>query len=176
MNHFLSGNFQCSVTIDAAAIPMDAVRKRLNDLYMENGRTIEKQQETRNRAGAWSSDVSCEVRRQKSTIEELLYVINDNNEKMFYVGVYAVINAQTRKELENNVTSFTPFIVHELYQPGGIAYGVNQISRNILVGDRKTLLNGNGFILGLSGSGKGMETKKEITEICLTTTSSSSTR
>ena len=216
MNRFLSGDYQCSVTIDAAAIPMDAVRKRLNDLYMQVGRTIEKQQETRNRAGAWSSDVSYEVRRQKSEIEELLDVINDNNERMFYVGVYVVINAPTRKELENNVTAFcsaaegegfhfepvyweqieafhtaspcgarfcntmyplltqplaafTPFIVHELYQPGGIAYGVNQISRNILVGDRKTLLNGNGFILGLSGSGKGMETKKEITEIFLTT-------
>ena len=214
MNRFLSGDYQCSVTIDAAAIPMDAVRKRLNDLYMQVGRTIEKQQETRNRAGAWSSDVSYEVRRQKSEIEELLDVINDNNERMFYVGVYVVINAPTRKELENNVTAFcsaaegegfhfepvyweqieafhtaspcgarfcntmyplltqplaafTPFIVHELYQPGGIAYGVNQISRNILVGDRKTLLNGNGFILGLSGSGKGMETKKEITEIFL---------
>jgi len=216
MNRFLSGDYQCSVTIDAAAIPMDAVRKRLNDLYMQVGRTIEKQQETRNRAGAWSSDVSYEVRRQKSEIEELLDVINDNNERMFYVGVYVVINAPTRKELENNVTAFcsaaegegfhfepvyweqieafhtaspcgarfcntmyplltqplaafTPFIVHELYQPGGIAYGVNQISRNILIGDRKTLLNGNGFILGLSGSGKGMETKKEITEIFLTT-------
>ena len=203
MNRFLSGDYQCSVTIDAAAIPMDAVRKRLNDLYMQVGRTIEKQQETRNRAGAWSSDVSYEVRRQKSEIEELLDVINDNNERMFYVGVYVVINAPTRKELENNVTAFcsaaegegfhfepvyweqveafhtaspcgarfcntmyplltqplaafTPFIVHELYQPGGIAYGVNQISRNILIGDRKTLLNGNGFILGLSGSGKGM--------------------
>ena len=216
MNRFLSGDYQCSVTIDAAAIPMDAVRKRLNDLYMQVGRTIEKQQETRNRAGAWSSDVSYEVRRQKSEIEELLDVINDNNERMFYVGVYVVINAPTRKELENNITAFcsaaegegfhfepvyweqveafhtaspcgarfcntmyplltqplaafTPFIVHELYQPGGIAYGVNQISRNILIGDRKTLLNGNGFILGLSGSGKGMETKKEITEIFLTT-------
>ena len=216
MNRFLSGDYQCSVTIDAAAIPMDAVRKRLNDLYMQVGRTIEKQQETRNRAGAWSSDVSYEVRRQKTEIEELLDVINDNNERMFYVGVYAVINAPTRKELENNVTTFcsaaegegfhfepvyweqmeafhtaspcgvrfcntmyplltqplaafTPFIVHELYQPGGIAYGVNQISRNILIGDRKRLLNGNGFILGLSGSGKGMETKKEITEIFLTT-------
>lgn len=216
MSRFMSGSYQSSCTIDVAAIPMEAARKRLNDLYMQIGRTIEKQQETRNKAGAWSSDVSYEVRRQKSEIEELLDVINDNNERMFYVGVYVVINAASRKELDNNVTafcstaegegfhfepvilnqleafdtaspvgtrrfnqmvplltqplaSFTPFIVHELYQPGGIVYGVNQISKNILIGDRKTLLNGNGFILGLSGSGKGMETKKEITEIFLTT-------
>ena len=33
--------------------------------------------------------------------------VNDNNERMFYVGVYAVINGSSRKELENNVTTFT---------------------------------------------------------------------
>ena len=216
MAKLLSGNFQCSVTIDVAAIPMEVSRKRLTDLYMDVGRTIEKQQETRNRAGAWSSDISYDVRRQKGEVEEMLDVLNDNNEKLFYVAIYAVVNGATRQELESNViafcsaaegeglhfetiygnqieafntaspigtresdnmytlltqplAAFTPFIVHELYQPGGIVYGVNQISRNILVGDRKTLLNGNGFILGLSGSGKGMETKKEITEIFLTT-------
>ncbi len=216
MGKFMSGSFQCAVTTDVASIPMEVVRKRLSELYMQNGRSIEKQQETRNKAGAWSSDVSYDVRRQKAELEELLDVINDNNEKMFYVAMYVTISADTKKDLENNVVAFlsaaegegfhfsdaiweqieafntaspvgcrfcsimypmlsqplsalTPFIVHELYQSGGIVYGVNQISRNILVGDRKTLLNGNGFILGLSGSGKGMETKKEITEIFLTT-------
>ena len=216
LGSLMEGNFQCSLTIDTAAIPQEVVRKHLNDVYMGIGRTIEKQQETRNRAGAWSSDVSYDIRRQKAEVEGIMDVLNDNNEKMTYTTVYAVINAPTRKELENNVTAFcskadgegfhfepiygeqieafntagptgirysnemiplltqpiaafTPFIVQELYQPGGIAYGVNQISRNILIGDRKTLLNGNGFILGLSGSGKGMETKKEITEIFLTT-------
>ncbi len=71
--------------------------------------------------------------------------------------------------LTQPLAGFTPFTIHELYQAGGIAYGINQVSHNILIGDRKTLQNGNGFILGASGSGKSMETKKEITEIFLTT-------
>lgn len=218
MSRLTAGSFPCTITIDVAAIPMDAVRKRLSDLYLQIGRTIEKQQETRNKAGAWSSDVSYDIRRQKSEVEETMDTVNDNNERMFYVGVYAVINGSSRKELENNVTTFTaaaegegfhfmpaylhqldafntgspvgarfsanmymypmltqplagftPFTIHELYQAGGIAYGINQVSHNILIGDRKTLQNGNGFILGASGSGKSMETKKEITEIFLTT-------
>ena len=47
-----------------------------------------------------------------------------------------------------------PFHTQEIMQPGGIYYGQNAVSKNMLVADRRKLLNGNSFRLGVSGSGK----------------------
>ena len=68
------------------------------------------------------------------------------------------------------LSAITPFIVSELYQPGGIFYGINQVSKNVLIGNRKKLKNGNGFVLGVTGAGKGMDTKQEIVQVFLNTT------
>ena len=47
-----------------------------------------------------------------------------------------------------------PFKAQEIWDRGGVYYGQNAISKNLIVADRKRLLNGNAFILGVSGSGK----------------------
>lgn len=49
----------------------------------------------------------------------------------------------------------------------GIYYGKNIISKNLIMIDRQELLNGNSFILGVSGSGKSFTAKQEILEIAL---------
>ncbi len=46
-------------------------------------------------------------------------------------------------------------------QAGGIYYGQNAVSKNRIVADRRLLLNGNSFRLGVSGSGKSMSAKEE---------------
>lgn len=60
-----------------------------------------------------------------------------------------------------------PFKAQEIRHRHGIYYGQNAISKNLILADRKELLNGNGFILGVSGSGKSFAAKREITEIAL---------
>ena len=62
-----------------------------------------------------------------------------------------------------------PFKAQEIRHRPGIYYGQNAISKNLILADRKELLNGNGFILGVSGSGKSFAAKREITEIALST-------
>ena len=62
---------------------------------------------------------------------------------------------------------FMPFKVQEIRHENGIFYGQNTISKNMIVADRKQLLNGNSFILGVSGSGKSFTAKQEITSIRL---------
>jgi hypothetical protein len=57
---------------------------------------------------------------------------------------------------------FIPFRAQEIMHPGGIYYGQNVISKNMIVANRKQLLNGNSFILGVSGSGKSFTAKREI--------------
>lgn len=62
---------------------------------------------------------------------------------------------------------FTPFRVQEVNHTNGIYYGLNVISKNMIVADRKQLLNGNSFILGVSGSGKSFSAKNEIVSLAL---------
>lgn len=62
-----------------------------------------------------------------------------------------------------------PFRAQEIMQPKGLYYGQNTISRNCIVVDRRQLLNGNSFRLGVSGSGKSMSAKEEIAQIALST-------
>ncbi len=62
-----------------------------------------------------------------------------------------------------------PFRAQEIFQQGGIYYGQNAVSGNMIVADRRKLLNGNSFRLGVSGSGKSFSAKEEIVSIALST-------
>ena len=62
-----------------------------------------------------------------------------------------------------------PFRAHEIMEPGGTYCGMNAISNNLIIANRKNLLNGNGFILGVSGSGKSFFSKREIVSTFLGT-------
>ena len=68
-----------------------------------------------------------------------------------------------------SAAALVPFSSQEIRHKGGIYYGVNATSRNLIVCDRSKLLNSNGFILGVSGSGKSFAAKEEITSIALST-------
>ena len=62
-----------------------------------------------------------------------------------------------------------PFRAQEIMQQKGMYYGQNAVSKNRIVVDRRQLLNGNSFRLGVSGSGKSMSAKEEIAQIALST-------
>ena len=62
---------------------------------------------------------------------------------------------------------FMPFRVQEVHDKNGIYYGQNVISKNMIIADRRRLLNGNSFILGVSGSGKSFTGKNEIVSLVL---------
>ena len=66
-----------------------------------------------------------------------------------------------------SLSVFMPFKVQEIQDTKGVFYGKNVISKNMIMIDRKTLQNGNSFILGVSGSGKSFTAKQEITSIAL---------
>ena len=71
----------------------------------------------------------------------------------------------------SSVAIFVPFTTQELFQTGSEAlyYGVNAMSSNLIMIDRKLLKNPNGLILGVPGSGKSFSAKREITNVFLVT-------
>ena len=78
---------------------------------------------------------------------------------------------QIQRGLTTSSTAiFVPFTVQELFQSGeALYYGLNALSNNMILCDRKRLKNPNGLILGTPGSGKSFSAKREITNAFLIT-------
>ena len=78
-------------------------------------------------------------------------------------------------EIERGLTTsstavFIPFTTQELFQGGeALYYGLNALSNNMIMVDRKQLKNPNGLILGTPGSGKSFSAKREMTNAFLIT-------
>lgn len=67
------------------------------------------------------------------------------------------------------VASIVPYDVKEIRQKGGMYYGQNAASRNMILYDRTTAINPNGCILGMPGAGKSFSAKREMVNIIMNT-------
>ena len=84
--------------------------------------------------------------------------------------------AENQIEIQRGLTTsstsiFIPFTTQELFQSGkeSLYYGLNALSQNLIMVDRKKLKNPNGLILGTPGSGKSFSAKREIANSFLVT-------
>lgn len=83
---------------------------------------------------------------------------------------FGVKRIQAQRTLTTESTAvLLPFSTQEVLHEGGTYQGHNAISKNIILVDRRQLMNGNCFILGVSGSGKSFAAKREIINLILAT-------
>ena len=86
------------ITTDYIPIQRDVAKKYVENKLMGTESNIEKQQQKRNKALAFSSDITRTVKNQKEAIEEILDAIDDD-QTTFFVGTTIVIFADSMEEL-----------------------------------------------------------------------------
>lgn len=212
VHELMSLSFPLMLTEDIEPVDTDYAQKMLMQKYMSAQRSIDKQQERKNKNGNFSTDVSYDKRKEVEELEDAMDGLRSFDEKMFYVDILIVVRATSKKELEDYVeqvktigdthtldieehvlqqqdafntalpiaarfvdtmrpmfttalSGFVPFNVQEINDKNGFFYGINQVSKNAIIGNRKLLKNGNGFIFGKSGSGKTQDGESEIGQV-----------
>ena len=104
-------------------------------------------------------------KRNSVTIEEHYLKQRESLNTALPIGVRQVETMRTM--LTQSLAVLMPFNVQELNDKQGCYYGINQVSKNINIGNRKKLINGNGFVFGVPGSGKSFFCKMETGNVFL---------
>lgn len=148
LNEIVSLPVHSITSIDIVPIPKDMTTKILqNDSMTRTVETIGK----------------C----HSVTVEEHYLKQRESLNTALPVGVRQVETMRTM--LTQSLAVLMPFNVQELNDKGGSYYGINQVSKNINIGNRKKLINGNGFVFGVPGSGKSFFCKMEMGNVFLGT-------
>lgn len=143
---------------------MDDVRENDQCLYYV-AVTIILMAESKEELDSMTEMVETIGKRNSVTIEEHYLKQREALNTALPIGVRQVETMRTM--LTQSLAVLMPFNVQELNDGSGCYYGINQVSKNINIGNRKRLINGNGFVFGVPGSGKSHFCKMELGQVFL---------
>ncbi len=143
---------------------MDDVRENDQCLYYVSV-TIILMADTKEELDSMTETVETIGKRNSVTMEEHYLKQRESLNTALPIGVRQVETMRTM--LTQSLAALMPFNVQELNDKQGCYYGINQVSKNINIGNRKKLINGNGFVFGVPGSGKSFFCKMEMGNVFL---------
>jgi len=143
---------------------MDDVRENDQCLYYVSV-TVILMADTKEELDSMTETVETIGKRNSVTIEEHYLKQRESLNTALPIGVRQVETMRTM--LTQCLAVLMPFNVQELNDKQGCYYGINQVSKNINIGNRKKLINGNGFVFGVPGSGKSFFCKMEMGNVFL---------
>ncbi len=155
------------------------VKRKITDLDKSK---IEEQKKAV-RAGYDMDIIPSDLATYGAEAKKLLQDLQSRNERMLRLdfqqeeGLMSALPLGLNQiEIQRGLTTsstaiFVPFTTQELFQNGkeALYYGINALSNNLIMVDRKLLKNPNGLILGTPGSGKSFSAKREIANCFLLT-------
>jgi len=167
-----AGNFTSVIPYDKEKM-RDEVKEYLDDLRSRDQRmmlvtvTVVHVADTKEQLDLDTDSLMATARKHLCGLGRLFYQQEDGLNTVIPYGLRK-IRAQRTLTTESAAV-LLPFSVQEIFQERGIWYGSNAVSNNLVICNRKELLNGNGVFVGKSGSGKSFATKVEITSNALST-------
>ncbi len=163
----------------SAVVPYDMEQQRkeskefLDDLTTRDQRmmfanvTLVITADTKEQLDADTETVLITARKHLCQIVPLKYQQMDGLNTVLPIGVR---NIETLRTLTTeSLAVLNPFRVQEIMDKGGIYYGENAISHNLIMVNKENLLNQSSFLLGVPGSGKSFSAKELITFLSLST-------
>lgn len=163
----------------SAVIPYDMEQQRkeskefLDDLTTRDQRmmfanlTLVITADTKEQLDADTETVLITGRKHLCQIAPLKYQQLNGLNTALPIGVRKIKNLRTLTT--ESLAVLNPFRVQEIFDKGGIYYGENAISHNLIMVNKANLLNQSAFLLGVPGSGKSFSAKELIVFLSLST-------
>lgn len=163
----------------SAVIPYDMEQQRkeskefLDDLTTRDQRmmfanlTLVITADSKEQLDADTETVLITARKHLCQIVPLKYQQMDGLNTVLPIGVRKIETLRTLTT--ESLATLNPFRVQEIIDKGGIYYGENAISHNLIMVNKENLLNQSSFLLGVPGSGKSFSAKELITFLSLST-------
>lgn len=208
--------FNMLLTVHYRAMSQDKSIKLLKNKLVDVNANIVVLQKRASKNGYSPDIISPEIKQASQEVESLMSDLTQDNQKLFYTTVTAVLFAKDKESLDENTklfqataerficqaktltvqqeagfatclplgvnklkverllntraaAIFLPFSVKELWQDGGMYYGQNGESKQLILYNKMNAINGNGCIFGVPGSGKSFSAKREIVNVLLNT-------
>ncbi len=163
----------------SAVVPYDMEQQRkeskefLDDLTTRDQRmmfanlTLVITADTKEQLEADTETILIVARKHLCQIVPLRYQQMNGLNTALPIGVRKINNLRTLTT--ESLAVLNPFRVQEILDKGGIYYGENAISHNLILVNKENLLNQSSFLLGVPGSGKSFSAKELITFLALST-------
>lgn len=169
----LRSNYDVDMIPHELKYSLDEAEQLLDDLQNRNQRMftlttlIYTCADTKEKLEEQVFQISSVCRQNGCTTETLDYLQEDALNSILPLGKNHINIKRTLTTASTAI--FMPFSTQELYQENGLYYGLNALSHNLILANRKALKTPSGFILGTPGSGKSFKAKTEIVNVLLKT-------